>query len=171
MRAPCFCTMKMLALILTLSIVLLFSGCQHTPRVPQAISIDSVSAVYRTEESFKGIIEAFTQRECTKGRVFLRTNVDKRKGLYFVVKFDHSLGFIKPGSVIKLSFVTNDSTQDFEVTLVMPKVEYSVLFQNELFLGITDDDHPFTKATKLVAWSIKITDERGQCVARKNFAW
>ena len=53
----------------------------------------------------------------------------------------------------------------------MPEVSHSLLFQNELILGITDHSQ-FSSSTKVIAWKIELLDPEGKVLAtQKSFAW
>ena len=134
-------------------------------------SMDTLSAIYRTEDSFKGIVEAFSKRESKGGRCILRTNEEQRSGFYFTVKFNHALSLIQPHSKIRVSFITQHAPQEITYEWEMPEVSHSLLFQNELILGITDHSQ-FSSSTKVIAWKIELLDPEGKVLAtQKSFAW
>lgn len=146
-----------------------FWGCQHVQK--NKYSIDTLSATYRTEDSFKGIVEAFSQRESKGGRCILRTNEKERSGFYFTVKFNHSLLLIPPHSKIRVSFITQHAPQEVTVEWEFPQMHHSLIFQNELILGITDNPQ-FSSSTKIIAWQVELIDPNGICLAtQKSFAW
>ena len=91
--------------------------------------MDTLSAIYRTEDSFKGIVEAFSKRESKGGRCILRTNEEQRSGFYFTVKFNHALSLIQPHSKIRVSFITQHAPQEITYEWEMPEVSHSLLFQ------------------------------------------
>ena len=133
--------------------------------------MDTLSAIYRTEDSFKGIVEAFSKRESKGGRCILRTNEEQRSGFYFTVKFNHALSLIQPHSKIRVSFITQHAPQEITYEWEMPEVSHSLLFQNELILGITDHSQ-FSSSTKVIAWKIELLDPEGKVLAtQKSFAW
>ena len=133
--------------------------------------MDTLSAIYRTEDSFKGIVEAFSKRESKGGRCILRTNEEQRSGFYFTVKFNHALSLIQPYSKIRVSFITQHAPQEITYEWEMPEVSHSLLFQNELILGITDHSQ-FSSSTKVIAWKIELLDPEGKVLAtQKSFAW
>ena len=72
---------------------LFFYGCQHTNQI-HPLKIDTLSLQYRTEDSFKGILEAITHKKSTNGRIILRTQPDVREGIYFIITFNHSINTI-----------------------------------------------------------------------------
>lgn len=135
------------------------------------MKIDTLSFQYRTEDSFKGIIETFTQKKFTGGRLFLRTNPDVREGVYFILSFDYSVNRIPAGSTVKVSYITNLDPKEQMVEWTIPTVEHSLAFQNELYLGITGDKK-YSSLTKLIAWKVDIINPDGQTIATKHsFAW
>ena len=146
-----------------------FVGCQHVQR--NKYCIDTLSASYRTEDSFKGIVEAFSKRESKGGRCILRTDKEQRSGFYFTVKFNHSLSLIPPHSKIRLSFITQHAPQEVISEWELPEISHSLLLQNELILGITDQPH-FSASTKIIAWQVELLDPKGTILAtQKSFAW
>ena len=147
----------------------LLAGCQHIQK--KKFSIDTLSATYRTEDSFKGIIEAFSKRESKGGRCILRTDEKQRAGFYFAVKFNHSLSLIPPHSKVRVSFITQHAPQEIIYEWEFPEVSHSLVFQNELILGITDLSQ-FSSSTKLIAWQVELLDPQGVVLAtQKSFAW
>ncbi len=134
-------------------------------------SIDTLSAAYRTENSFKGIMEAFSKRESKGGRCILRTNEKNRSGFYFTLKFNHSLALIPAHSKIRVSFITQHALQEITFEWEMPKIEHSLIFQNELILGITDPSQ-FSSQTKVICWQVELLDPKGMLLTnKKSFAW
>lgn len=167
MRAP-FVMQKTILLICS---VLIFAGCQHPVRQPKPISIASIAMTTRSEDSFRGIVEAFQHRESKGGRVFLRTNPEKRSGVYFTVKFNHSIGLLPQGTKIVLHHITNVNPRPEVTTWTFPEVKHSLGLRNELYLGITDDEH-YAEKHELIAWQLEILHPDGHVIAHKeSFAW
>ena len=157
--------------ILLLCSMLIFSGCQHSSKMLRSISVTSVAMTTRNEDSFKGIVEAFQHRESKDGRVFLRTNPEKRSGVYFTVKFNHSIGLLPQGAKIVLHYITNVNPVPEIATWIFPEVQHSLLPRNELYLGITDDEH-YAAKTLLIAWQLEILHPDGHVIAhRESLAW
>ena len=147
----------------------LFTGCQHIQK--KKFSIDTLSATYRAEDSFKGIVEAFSKRESKGGRCILRTHEAQHSGFYFTVKFNHSLSLIPPHSKVRVSFITQHAPQEVSYEWEIPEISHSLILQNELILGITDSSQ-FTSSTKLIAWQVELLDPQGVVLAtQKSFAW
>lgn len=147
----------------------LFVGCQHIQK--KKFSIDTLSATYRTEDSFKGIVEAFSKKESKGGRCILRTDKEQRAGFYFTVKFNHSLSLIPSHSKVRVSFITQHAPQEVSFVWEIPEVSHSLILQNELILGITDQVQ-FSSSTKLIAWQVELLDSQGVVLAtQKSFAW
>ena len=157
-------------LILSLLIFTL-NGCQHRQIPSQKISVDSLSMKFLSENSFKGIVEAFQHSESQGGRVIIRSQPSQRSGLYFNVKFNHSLSLLKPGMQVKVSFITENSPKEQSHTWIVPDIKHSLIFQNELYLGITDDSN-FSSNTQLIAWCIEVFDGNNNLItSQKSFAW
>lgn len=162
--------MKKLLYLLYLLILPLFNGCQHTLQ-KRSLTIDTLSLQYRTEDSFKGIIESFTRKEFIGGRLFLRTNPDAREGLYFALSFNGSLNCIPAGSTIKITYITNLDPKEQITEWTIPSVECPLISQNELYLGITGDKK-YSSQTKLIAWKVDVMHPDGRIIATKHsFAW
>ena len=125
----------------------------------------------RSEDSFKGIVEAFQHRESKGGRVILHTNPEKRSGVYFTVKFNHSIGLLPQGSKVVLRYITNANPVPESATWTFPEVEHSLWPRNELYLGITDDEH-YAAKKRLIAWQLEILHPDGYVMAHKeSLAW
>ena len=154
---------------IVLCFFMLLAGCQHIQK--KKFSIDTLSATYRTEDSFKGIVEAFSKRESKGGRCILRTNEEQRTGFYLTVKFNHSLSLIPPYSKIRVAFITQHVPQEVTYEWEIPEVSHSLILQNELILGITDHSQ-FSSSTKIIAWQVELLDPQGAILAtQKSFAW
>ena len=167
MRAPIIMGKTILLLCLTL----VFAGCQHSPRKQRPISIASIAMTTRSEDSFKGIVEAFQHRESKGGRVFLRTNPESRSGVYFTVKFNHTIGLLPRGAKIVLHYITNVSPVPESATWEFPEVQHSLFPRNELYLGITDDAH-YAAKHQLIAWQLEISHPDGHIIAHEeSLAW
>ena len=162
--------MKQNFYLLCLLTLLCFNGCQHTLQ-KRPLSIDTLAFQYRTEDSFKGIIESFTRKEFTSGRLFLRTNPDVRDGIYFAVSFNCPCNRIPVGSVIKIAYITNLDPKEQVAEWTIPAIKHSLIFQNELYLGVTGDK-AYSSQTKLIAWKVDVVHPDGRIIATKHsFAW
>lgn len=134
-------------------------------------SIDTLSATYRTENSFKGIVEAFSKREFKGGRYILRTNEKTRSGFYLTLKFNHSLALIPAHSKIRISFITQHALQETTFEWEIPEIKHSFILQNELILGITGPSQ-FSSQTKIISWQADLLSPQGMLLAtKKSFAW
>ena len=157
--------------ILFICSVLVFAGCQHTSKRVKPLLIESISMTTRSDDSFKGIVEAFQGRESKGGRVFLRTDPEKRAGVYFSVKFDHSIGLLPQGAKIVLHFITNADPRPECATWTFSEVKHSLWLRNELYLGVTDDEH-YASKKQLIAWQLEILHPDGHVMAHKeSLAW
>lgn len=167
MRAP----VVMRKTIFIFWVTMTFVGCQHTIKHSKPIFIDSISMATRSEDSFKGIIEAFSRTESKGGRIILRTDPEKRSGLYFSVKFNHSISLLPRNSKIVLYFITNANPKPESATWVLPNIEHSSSLRNEIYLGITDDEH-YTQKNLLIAWKLEILHPDGHIIAHKeSLSW
>ena len=167
-RAP----LVMRKTILLLCSVLILAGCQHSSsKMRHPISIVSVAMTTRSEDSFKGILESFQHKESKGSRVFLRTNPENRSGVYFTVKFNHSVGLLPQGAKIVLHYITNTNPVAESATWTFPEVKHSLWSCNELHLGITDDTH-YAEKNQLIAWQLEILHPDGHVIAHEeSLAW
>lgn len=167
MRAP----IVMGKTILLLGLCMVFAGCQHSVKSSKPISIVSVAMTTRSEDSFKGIVEAFQHKESRGGRIFLRTDPKNRSGVYFSVKFNHSISLLPQGSKIVLHFITNVNPKPESATWIFHEVGRSLFPRNEIYLGITDDEH-YAEKKRLIAWQLDVLHPDGHVIAhRESLAW
>lgn len=151
--------------------LLLLTGCQHRGAQRTHVFIETVTMKHRTDDSFKGIVEALTGKESFGGRVLLRTDPQQRSGLYFTVVFGNTLTPIPEGSRIVLTFITDYSPKPVSYTWTFPKVKHTLLFQNELYLGVTGVPE-MNASRSLIAWKIDIFAPDGHRLAtRHSYAW
>lgn len=125
----------------------------------------------RSEDSFKGILESFQHKESKGGRVFLRTKPGNRSGVYFTIKFNHSIGLLPLGSKIVLHYITNVSPVPEYATWTLTEPQHSLLPHNEIYLGITDDVH-YANKHQLIAWQLEIIHPDGHIITHEeSLAW
>jgi hypothetical protein len=130
----------------------------------RATEIVRVWPEWRTDESFVRLSELFGGAEKSGSEIFLRTNPEKRDGLYFLVRLAHvsavegtlELGLIRPGKMEPEVF----------------KFPASVKAGSSVFqLGLTGGDWPDPK-TEPVAWRVALVDASGAEVAgAESFLW
>lgn len=126
--------------------------------------ISYVRARYLTDAQTRTIGEIFTGEEHTYGQLTLRSNPNKRAGMYFFVMFGYGPDDISLASRIELSVDSTDSPHPRTFTFVVPET-HSVL--REIRLGLTGDDwkNPDAKAN---AWKIVVKSPSGKIVAQKQ---
>ena len=119
---------------------------------------------WRTDESFVRLSELFGHGENPGDEIFLRTNGEKRDGLYFLVRLAHAsavdgtfaLSVIKPGRM---------EPEVFKFPASVPSG--SSVFQ----LGLTGGDWPDAKKEP-VAWRVALVDASGaEQAAAESFLW
>ena len=133
--------------------------------------IDSVAMQFRSDESFKGIVEAFKRTESKGGKIILRTDPQQRAGLYFTVHFDHSVNLLPQDAKFKLYFITNLKPSVEVVTWEFHKGKSAPFLQNEVYLGITDNGN-YNANTRLIAWKVELCRSDETIIAQKqSFAW
>ena len=78
---------------------------------------------------------------------------------------------IPPCSKIRVAFITQHAPQELTYEWEIPEVSHSLIFQNELILGVTDHSQ-FSTSTKIIAWQVELLDPQGAILAtQKSFAW
>ena len=128
------------------------------------VLVDDIVLVSKSEDSYKGIIRAFTHKESKMGRVIVRSDPTQKAGLYFIVKLDCALSMIPVGSEFKVTFIGSDSPLEHVRTWRMPRVKHSLFFQNEIQLGMTD-----AASTGLI--SKEAVEELKNAEAAKKYDW
>ena len=163
----------MLKVIQLVSLTLLGYVCQSlthaSPIAPHksTINIKSLNVQYRTEESFHGIVEAFSRRESTAGRLFVRSNPQRREGLYFIVSVHGSIHRIPEGSQITIYFVTNLDPHAECHTWQLPSTKQH--FSNTLYLGLTDKTYA---SVSVICWQVILSNAEGRPLGElHSFAW
>ncbi|HUG11738.1 MAG TPA: hypothetical protein VMM36_12025 [Opitutaceae bacterium] len=132
--------------------------------VVHATEIVRVWPEWRTDESFVRLSELLGKGEKPGSQIFIRTNPEKRDGLYFLVRLAHAsaiegtleLSLIRPGKM---------ESEVFKFPASVPSG--SSVFQ----LGLTGGDWPDPK-TEPVAWRIALVDSSGaEQAAAESFLW
>ena len=131
------------------------------------LQIKALHSEYRSEESFHGIIEAFKHRESTAGRLFVRSDPQRRDGLYFVVSFRSAIRLIPANSKITIHFITDSNPHEECHSWQIPSTQRH--FSNTLYLGLTDGR---SAATKVICWHVILSDSNNTPLSElHSFAW
>ncbi len=119
---------------------------------------------YISDQETRTIWEVFTGEEMNYGHITLRTQPNKRAGMYFFVMFGFEADEISLASEIKISVSTTDNPQMRTFSFVIPQTQ-SVL--RELRLGITGKDWQNPQA-KVNAWKIEVKSPAGKILTQKQ---
>lgn len=126
--------------------------------------ISYVRPRYLTDPQTRTIAEVFTGDELTYGQLTLRTNPNKRAGMYFFVMFDYGPDDIALASQIELSVDSSDSAHPRTFKFLIPETS-SVM--RELRLGVTGSDWKNPDA-KVNAWKIVVKSPSGKILTQKQ---
>lgn len=127
-------------------------------------SISYCKMRYLKADETRTIPEIFTGEEYTYGQLTLRSQPNKRAGMYFFVMMDWGPDDISLASKIELSVDSSDSPKVRTFTFVVPET-HSVL--REIRLGLTGSDWKDPKA-RVNAWKIRILSPSGKLVCQKQ---
>lgn len=119
---------------------------------------------YLTDEETRTIGEIFTGEEYTHGQLIIRTQPDKRAGMYFFVMFDYAPDEIALASTFELTVDSSDFAHPRTYKFVVPQT-HSVL--REIKLGITGSDWKTPKG-KVNAWKLVLKSPAGKVLAEKQ---
>ena len=134
----------------------------------EAVKIEWVKPQYMPQLDFQRISEYFTGRENTGRRVILRTQLEEREGMYFVVTLNKKVSKLPSGSQIKLQVITSESPKAQTFNFHFPE---QVGGYCEVFAGLTGSDWS-SKKIDLVAWKVTLEDGSGEVLAEEqSFIW
>lgn len=112
----------------------------------------------------RSIYEIFTGEEINYGKLTLRTNPEKRAGMYFFVMFGYEPDDIALACTFELSV---DSTADSKTRTYKFTVPETHSVTREVVLGLTGADWPNPKA-KVNAWKLVLKSPTGKVLAQKQ---
>ncbi len=112
----------------------------------------------------RSIYEVFTGDEINYGKLTLRTNPEKRAGMYFFVMFGYEPDDIALACTFELSV---DSTADSRTRTYKFTVPETHSVTREVVLGLTGADWPNPKA-KVNAWKLVLKSPSGKVLAQKQ---
>lgn len=112
----------------------------------------------------RSIYEVFTGEEINYGKLTLRTNPEKRAGMYFFVMFGYEPDDIALACTFELSV---DSTADSRTRTYKFTVPETHSVTREVVLGLTGADWPNPKA-KVNAWKLVLKSPSGKVLAQKQ---
>ena len=110
------------------------------------------------------IYEVFTGEEINYGKLTLRTNPEKRAGMYFFVMFGYEPDDIALACTFELSV---DSTADSRTRTYKFTVPETHSVTREVVLALTGADWPNPKA-KVNAWKLVLKSPSGKVLAQKQ---
>lgn len=112
----------------------------------------------------RSIYEVFTGDEINYGKLTMRTNPEKRAGMYFFVMFGYEPDDIALACTFELSV---DSTADSKTRTYKFTVPETYSVTREVVLGLTGADWPNPKA-KVNAWKLVLKSPSGKVLAQKQ---
>ena len=112
----------------------------------------------------RSIYEVFTGEETHYGKLVLRSQPDKRAGMYFFVMFGYEPDDIALACTFELSV---DSTGDAKTRTYKFTVPETHSVTREIALGVTGSDWPWPKA-RVNAWKLVLKSPSGKVLAQKQ---
>lgn len=112
----------------------------------------------------RSIYEVFTGDEINYGKLTMRTDPEKRAGMYFFVMFGYEPDDIALACTFELSV---DSTADSKTRTYKFTVPETHSVTREVVLGLTGADWPNPKA-KVNAWKLVLKSPSGKVLAQKQ---
>lgn len=112
----------------------------------------------------RSIYEVFTGDEINYGKLTMRTNPEKRAGMYFFVMFGYEPDDIALACTFELSV---DSTADSRTRTYKFTVPETHSVTREVVLALTGADWPNPKA-KVNAWKLVLKSPSGKVLAQKQ---
>lgn len=112
----------------------------------------------------RSIYEVFTGDEINYGKLTMRTNPEKRAGMYFFVMFGYEPDDIALACTFELSV---DSTADSKTRTYKFTVPETHSVTREVVLALTGADWPNPKA-KVNAWKLVLKSPSGKVLAQKQ---
>lgn len=119
---------------------------------------------YISDPETRSIYEVFTGEETNYGKLVLRTQPDKRAGMYFFVMFGYEPDDIVLACTFELSV---DSTGDAKTRTYKFTVPETHSVTREIALGVTGSDWPWPKA-RVNAWKLVLKSPSGKILAQKQ---
>lgn len=119
---------------------------------------------YISDPETRSIYEIFTGEETTYGKLVIRTQPDKRAGMYFFVMFGYDPDDIALACTFELSV---DSTGDSKTKTYKFTVPETHSVTREIALGVTGSDWPGPDA-KVNAWKLVLKSPTGKILAQKQ---
>lgn len=143
--------------------LMLLASCLHAE-----LKIFSVTERYWDQVEFKRVIEYFTGKEFSGRQIILRSNPEKRSGMYFELSFSEKLNALAKNSVIVLQMYRSGSLHP---KLYEFKIPEDLHEKRDILLGVTGDDWP-SRETKLIAWRMEVRTVDQKLLAQKqSFLW
>ena len=132
------------------------------------LKILSVTERYWDQTEFKRVIEYFTGKEFSGRQLILRSNPEKRSGMYFELSFSEKPEELPKDSVIVLQIYRSGALYP---KLFEFKIPDETRKKRDILLGVTGDDWPSRK-TKLIAWRMEVRTVDQKLLAQKqSFLW
>ena len=143
--------------------LMLLANCLHAE-----LKILSVTERYWDQVEFKRVIEYFTGKEFSGRQLILRSNPEKRSGMYFELSFSKKPNALPKNSVIVLQMYRSGALLPKLYEFKMPQ---DLREKRDILLGVTGDDWP-SRETKLIAWRMEVRTVDQKLLAQKqSFLW
>lgn len=137
------------------------------PALLQAVGIRNVSPRFFDRADFQSISEYFGVGEQQGDRLILRTDAERRDGLYFVVDLDTPVTALPADAQVVLDIV---NVKAEEQTLRFPLGEQDRPVKR-LLLGLTGDTWS-TPGASALAWRVTLLGPEGNVLTEaKSFLW
>lgn len=137
------------------------------PGVSQAVGIKNVSPRFFDRADFQSISEFFGAGEQQGDRLILRTDSERRDGLYFVVDLDTPVSALPEGCRVVLDIV-NVEAETVSLSFELGAQDRSL---KRLLLGLTGDSWS-TPGASALAWRVTLLGPEGEALTEaKSFLW
>ena len=132
------------------------------------LKIHSVTERYWDQVEFKRVIEYFTGKEFSGRHLILRSNPEKRTGMYFELSFGKPFIALPKNSLIALQLYRSGALYPKLYEFKMPE---DMREKKDILLGVTGDDWP-SRETRLIAWRMEVRTVDQKLLAQKqSFLW
>lgn len=131
---------------------------------PHAPVLSYCFSRYLTDSETRTIAEVFTGEEVTMGHLIMRTQPNKRAGMYFFLMFGYEPDAIALGCTFELSVDNNKQPKPQTYTFTVPET-YPTL--REVKLGITGKDWPSPDA-RVNAWKLVLKAPDGKILLEEQ---
>tara|TARA_Y100000588_G_scaffold384554_1_gene476092 strand:+ start:55043 stop:55504 length:462 start_codon:yes stop_codon:yes gene_type:complete len=149
-------------------ILIFFGLLSITSTLDSEIEIKLVQTRYLLEEDFIRIQEYLKGKEFSGRRLAVRTQSDRRTGLYFVLTLSRSAAALPNDTMVRIEVLAKGELMaksfEFKIPLKRPSTR-------DLFLGLTGSHWPNSNTVPL-AWNISLIGPSEEIIdQQKSFLW